>query len=168
MDVEGYVAVLEFPDLQTGEVEREYLVALQQPEVHGTTLGEQGPPGRQGIPGPAGGAAVERQAGEALSALRAVYELDGQVFVLDYRDGAGIYLLLGLTLTAADAGGQVNVQRSGPLDDAGWSWAPGPVWLGADGALTQVAPVDGFCVLLGAAVSGTRLILDFHQPIAMG
>lgn len=168
MDADAYLAVLEIPDIESGEVEREYLVSLQQPEVHSTTVGEQGPPGRQGIPGPAGGAAVERVAGETLSALRVVYELDGQVFALDYRDASAIYLLLGLTLTAAAAGGHINVQRSGPLDDAAWNWTPGPVWLGADGGLTQVAPVDGFCVLLGSAVSPTRLILDFHQPISMG
>nr|WP_185965404.1 hypothetical protein [Pseudomonas mendocina] len=125
--------------------------------------------GQQGIPGPAGGQAFQRIAGEVLSALRAVWEGPaGSVFSLDYRNSAAIYLLLGLTLTAADTGGAVNVQRSGPIDDSAWSWMPGPVWLGVDGALTQVPPVEGFCVLLGSAVSATRLILDIHQPIALG
>jgi hypothetical protein len=165
MDADAYVAVLELPDLQTGEVEREYLVVLQQPEVHGITQGEQGPPGRQGIPGPAGGAAVERQAGETLSALRAVYELDGQVFALDYRDAEHIDLLSGITLSAAEVGTPINVQSLGPLDDSAWNWQPGPVWLGANGALTQTPPADGYDVLIGAAVSATRLLLNLQPPI---
>lgn len=117
-----YLATLEIRDSDTAEVEREYLVCLQQPDLQLLEHGSQGPPGRPGEPGPAGGAALRRTAGETLSALRVVYELDGQVFALDYRDDH-IDLLLGVTLTAADPGQPVNVQRSGVLDDASWSWA---------------------------------------------
>lgn len=129
--------------------------------------GEQGPPGRPGEPGPAGGSAFQRTAGETLSALRAVYELNGQVRYLDYRDEDNIDLLLGLTLTAAASGELTNIQRSGPIDDSGWNWTPGPVWLGAAGALTQTPPADGFDVLIGAAVSATRITLNLQQPIEL-
>jgi len=129
--------------------------------------GEQGPAGRPGEPGPAGGSAFQRTAGETLSALRAVYELNGQVRYLDYRDEDNIDLLLGLTLTAAASGEQTNIQRSGPIDDSGWNWTPGPVWLGAAGALTQTPPADGFDVLIGAAVSATRITLNLQQPIEL-
>lgn len=129
--------------------------------------GEQGPAGRQGVPGPAGGAAFQREAGETLSALRVVYELDGQVFYLDYRDEAHIDLMLGMTLTSASDGDAINVQLAGAIDDSGWSWTPGPVWLGAAGALTQTPPADGFDVLIGAAVSATRITLNLQQPIEL-
>ncbi|GAA5785661.1 hypothetical protein [Chitiniphilus shinanonensis] len=129
--------------------------------------GRQGPPGPAGPIGPAGGSAFTRRRGETLSALRVVYEQAGEVFALDYRDAAHIGQLLGLTLTAGDAGSEVDVQRSGAIDDAGWSWTPGPVWLGVAGALTQVPPADGFDVLVGAAVSATRLILDVSDPISL-
>lgn len=167
MDADAYLAVLEIPDLETGEVEREYLVSLQQPEVHSTTVGEQGPAGRPGEPGPAGGAAVQRLAGETLSALRAVYELDGEVFALDYRDAEHIDLLLGVTLTAADAGQPLNVQRLGAIDDDAWNWQPGRVWLGPAGALTQTPPTDGFDVLIGAAVASGRLLLNLQDPLEL-
>lgn len=129
--------------------------------------GRQGVAGRPGVPGPAGGSAFQRQAGESISALRVVYELDAQVFYLDYRDEAHIYLMLGLTLTSANGGDLINVQRSGSIDDASWSWTPGPVWLGATGALTQNPPADGFDVLIGAAVSATRITLNLQQPIEL-
>lgn len=167
MDADACLAVLEIPDLETWEVEREYLVSLQQPEVHATTVGEQGPAGRPGEPGPAGGAAVQRLAGETLSALRAVYELNGQVFALDYRDAEHIDLLLGVTLTAADPGQPINVQRLGAIDDDGWNWQPGRVWLGADGALTQNPPTDGYDVLIGAAVASGRLLLNLQDPLEL-
>lgn len=167
MDADAYLAVLEIPDLETGEVEREYLVSLQQPEVHATTVGEQGPAGRPGEPGPAGGAAVQRLAGETLSALRVVYEFDGQVFALDYRDAEHIDLLLGVTLSAAQAGEPLNIQRLGEIDDDNWNWQPGRVWLGATGSLTQTPPTDGYDVLIGAAVSSGRLLLNLQDPLEM-
>ena len=75
--------------------------------------------------------------------------------------------LLGITLTAAGPGEPVNVQRSGVLDDAGWSWTPGRVWLGVDGRLTQTPPADGFDVLIGAATSATRITLNLTDPIEL-
>lgn len=147
---------------------REYAVTVEPPEdVLVVAMGEQGPPGIPGAPGPAGGSAFQRQPGETLSALRAVYELDGQVFYLDYRDAAHIDLLLGITLSAAEVGTPINVQRSGPIDDSGWNWTPGRVWLGAAGALTQTPPADGYDVLLGTAVSATRIILNLTDPIEL-
>lgn len=128
--------------------------------------GQRGPQGI-GIPGPAGGSAVQRLAGETLSALRAVYELNGEVFTLDYRDASHISLLLGITLTAGSSGQLLNIQRSGAIDDSGWSWSPGPVWLGVDGALTQISPVDGYDLLIGSATAATRITLNLQDPIAL-
>lgn len=167
MDVETYIAALEFTDLESSEVEREYLVSLEQPELQTVTLGEQGPAGRPGIPGPAGGSALQRDAGETVSALRVLYERGGKVYALDYRDGAHIDLLLGVSLTAADTDQPLTIQRSGVLDDSGWSWALGRVWLGINGALTQTPPPDGYDVLIGAAVSATRITLNIQDPIEL-
>lgn len=162
MDEPLYLATLEYRDTDTAEVEREYLVCLQQPDLLLLEHGSQGPPGP---PGPDGGSALQRPAGETLSALRVVYELAGAVFALDYRDAEHIDLVVGVTLTAAAQGGAVNIQRSGTLDDAAWSWQPGPVWLGAAGALTQSPPTDGFDLLIGSAVSATRITLNIQDPI---
>ncbi|WP_260465959.1 hypothetical protein [Stutzerimonas stutzeri] len=143
---------------------REYAVTQDVPELLMTAAGEQGPPG---IPGPAGGTAIQCSAGATLSALRVVYELAAQVFALDYRDAQHIDLLLGITTSAAGAGAPINVQRSGVLDDSSWSWLPGRIYLAADGALTQTPPSDGYCVLIGAATSATSIILNLQDPIEL-
>lgn len=129
--------------------------------------GVQGAPGIQGIPGPAGGSSVQRTAGATLSALRAVYELDGVVRYLDYRDADHVDLLVGVTITSGLIGEPVNIQLVGPLTDAGWQWVPGPVWLGSQGQLTQAPPDDGFDVLIGSAVSATRIQLNLQRPIEL-
>ncbi len=123
--------------------------------------------GERGMPGPAGDATFLRISAGPLSALHAVWEdATGVVHLLDYRDADHIDLLAGITVTAAGAAGQpVTVQRSGVLDAAGLGLAPGRVWLGIDGALTQAPPTDGFDVLLGNVVSPDRLILNLQDPI---
>ncbi len=132
-----------------------------------TAAGGQGPPGRKGEPGPAGGSAVQRIAGEQLSALRVVYEWAGVVRYLDLQDAEHIDQVAGITLTAAEQGELVNLQLSGSLDDDTWSWQPGPVWLAAAGTLTQVPPLDGHLLFIGTAVSPTRIIINIDQPIAL-
>lgn len=124
--------------------------------------GEQGPPGP---PGPSGGSTLQRTAGATHSALVVVYEEDGEVFVLDKDDDAHIDQLIGLTVTAASIGNPINVQRTGAVDNSGWAWTPGRVYLGAGGALTQIPATDGNDVLIGRAVSATRLLLDIQDPI---
>ncbi len=124
--------------------------------------------GLRGMQGPPGNAEdIQCVAGEELSALRAVYELNGAVYLLDWRDASHIDLLLGVTVTSADAGGHVSVKRTGFLVDAAWAWTPGRVYLGANGSLTQTPPADGFDVLIGVAVSATRLLLDLQDPIEL-
>lgn len=160
--VEREVIVLEERD------ESGVLVEVPAPRVDVVTEARQGPPGPMGPIGPSGGIAAVRQSAGALSALRVVWEDDaGVVHLLDYRDEEHIDLVCGLTLTASATPGDVTVQRSGPVDDSGWNWTPGRVYLGASGALTQSPPADGFDVLIGAAVSATRLILNFQDPIEL-
>ena len=138
---------------------------VQETEI--VELGQQGPPGRPGEPGPAGGASVQRTAGTNLSALLAVYELNGVVRALSADDALHIDLRVGITLTAAQAGELVNVQRLGAIEDPGWNWVPGRVYLGANGALTQAPPTSGFDLLIGSATSTTRIALNLQDPISL-
>lgn len=126
----------------------------------------QGPPGPRGEPGPAGGAAFTRVAATTLSALVVVWEDSaGLVRPLDYRDEEHAALLCGLTITSADAGQDVTVQRIGPLDAAGLGLVPGRVWLGVDGRLTQTPPQDGCDILVGNATADERIYLNFNEAI---
>lgn len=163
------VAVLEVDscDPHCSDVTEHAVVVDDDPDVILVTAGEQGPPGPRGEPGPAGGSAVVRTAGATISALRAVYERDGLIYPLDYRDEDSVALLLGIALTAADPGGEVTVQRSGALTDSSWTWSYGPLWLGVDGAITQTPPDDGFDVAIGVATAATSILLDIQPPIEL-
>lgn len=119
------------------------------------------------VSGPSGDAILQRQAGENISALRAVYELNNEVFYLDPADSDHIELLLGISFTSAPAGQLLSVQRSGVMDDSGWSWIPGPIWLGSNGALTQSPPTTAYDVRIGAAVSTTRITLNIQDAIQL-
>lgn len=142
-------------------------MAFRGKELFTAVGGRQGKQGVSGEPGPAGGSTLQRIAGQIISALRAVYELDGVVRYLDYRDAEHVDLLVGVTITSGLAGEPVNIQLVGPLTDATWQWVPGPVWLGSQGQLTQAPPDDGFDVLIGSAVSATRIQLNLQRPIEL-
>ena len=151
-------------------LEREIHVVIEREEGPVTIITEagQGPPGPPGMPGPAGGTSHIRNSAAALSALLVVWEDElGVVRPLDSADEDHIDLLCGLTITGTSSAGPVMVQRTGAVDDTAWSWTPGRVYLGASGALTQTPPDNGFDVLAGVAVSPTRLLLDFQDPIQM-
>jgi hypothetical protein len=110
---------------------------------------------------------LQRYAGEDISALRVVYELNNQVFYLDPEDEMHIELLLGVTFTSAQAQQLLSVQPGGVMDDSGWSWVPGPIWLGSNGTITQSPPATGYDVRIGAAVSPTRITLNLQDPIEL-
>jgi len=151
----------------TREGGKTHVVQQSAPPAVVVTRGIEGPQGRPGEPGPAGGASVQRTAGANLSALVAVYELNGAVHALGADDALHIDLLLGITLTAAQAGDPVNVQRLGAIEDIAWNWVPGRVYLGANGALTQTPPTGGFDLLIGSATSPTRIALNLQDPISL-
>lgn len=108
-----------------------------------------------------------RDAGQSISSLRVVYELDGVVFKLDPTT-EHVHALLGLTVTAADSGAPIKVQRAGTVDNDTWDWAEGLVFLTGDGVLTQVPPTSGWEVVVGNAPSARRLNLTFDAPVFLG
>lgn len=119
-------------------------------------------------PLPTGGEAVTRVAGETVSALRAVYERAGRVYLLDPASpSAPVGLFLGITTSAGSAGTAVVIQRAGTLDDPSFDWAEGLVYVGLGGRLTQVYPATGWELVVGASPQPTRLNLDFDEPVLL-
>lgn len=164
--------IVRFPtqNVVMGAPARDPIVMAAAPKTVVVTVGHQGPPGIPGPIGPSGGQAIERIAGQTISALRVVYEDEhGHVYPLDANDEEHIFSMLGVTLTAADAGRPVNIQRAGFMNDAGWSWLPGQrLYLGASGEVTAVPRNEGFDVLVGTALSPQRIALNIQDPIDLG
>ena len=168
LEIDGDIEVTQLVEFETEMlVEKDQELVLLEVEPQEPSILEiatQGPPGPPGI---AGGTVLRKTAGVALSALQVVYEIDGAVYPLSCTDAAHINLLAGITMTAAIQGGQIKVQRAGDIAYAGVNFLPGRVYLGLNGGLTQLPPLVGFDVLLGAATSGTGLLLNIQDPIEL-
>lgn len=135
-------------------------IAIAMPGIPGPA----GPPGG----GPADHLEITGIAAQALSGHRAVYRrADG---LIDYADAATLShgsVAIGVTSGAAASGSAVTVTMLGEMTEGSWTWtAPGLIFLGANGALTQVvpsAPGSEFLAVLGYAGSPTRMYVN-RQP----
>lgn len=67
---------------------------------------------------------------------------------------------------AAAAGVAVQVLRTGPLDNPGWTWTPNlPVFVTTAGQVSQTEPAGAFVQIVGFALTATRLWVSLSQPI---
>lgn len=115
---------------------------------------------------PGGNTDLTYTAATALSALRAV-TLDnlGQAIYATNTTLANAQVL-GVTVTAANAGSPVLVRTIGIMTDNSWNWTKGPIYLGSNGAITQSAPTGGLVVAqIGRALSTTIIYIDVDQTI---
>ena len=127
----------------------------------------QGPRGPQGIPGPAGGATTVMVGATPISGHTAVaLDSGGLLIYADCTNPAHIGAVQGVVGNAYSPGDLAVVQTDFELVHAGWSFAPGPVFVGASGALVQALPAGAvFAQVVGFALAPTRLRVDVQPPI---
>lgn len=170
LEPQGSDDIVEVPTEQVLlEASKDNTLLETEQELGLLTEAQQGPPGPPGIPGPTGGQVLQRLAGMDTSALLVVYEdLFGAVWPADPDAESDVLALLGVTVSAATSGQTINVQRMGFIDDAAWQLQPGKrVFLGGQGRLTQEPPQAGYDVLIGMAITSTRLLLNIQDPIEL-
>ena len=129
----------------------------------------QGPRGPQGIPGPAGGATTVMVGAAPISGHTAVaMDADGLLIYADCTNPAHIGAVQGVVGNAYSPGDLVVVQTDFELVHAGWSFSPGPVFVGASGALVQTLPPGAiFAQVVGYALAPTRIRVDVQPPIVL-
>lgn len=110
---------------------------------------------------PSGTSDITLIAGQNLSALRVVtMDAGGQAIYASNTTLANA-TVLGVTTTSATAGTSVTIATSGLITDGNWTWTKGPVFLGTNGAITQVAPTGGAVLVhVGRALNATTIIID--------
>ena len=126
---------------------------------------EQGPAGK---PGPAGGTSFSRIAAANVSGGKAVtLNAQGQVLHANGADLAFANSVAGVSLNGGAPGSEITITVSGgEIEEPTWNWqANKPIFLGTDGALTQVAPTSGYLLVVGAAIGPTRMLVKVQQPI---
>jgi hypothetical protein len=143
------------------------VVEVSQPLEY-VELGIQGPPGvpgDAGIPGPAGGAAVQLTAAAALGGNRVV---TGASTYADNADVSSAGLAVGVTMGAASVGATVNIIVIGELDGFAGLTVNQPVYIAANGTLSQTPPATGYLQRMGVAVSATKLLINISPPLILG
>lgn len=150
-------------------VEKIQTLDQQTQVVEIVEVAEQGPRGPQGIPGPAGGATTVTVGATPISGHTAVaLDSDGLLVYADCTSPAHIGAVQGVVGNAYSPGDLAVVQTDFELVHAGWSFSPGPVFVGASGALVQVLPVGAvFAQVIGYALAPTRIRIDVQPPIVL-
>jgi hypothetical protein len=125
--------------------------------------GKRGPPGLSNL------FFFIRRAEANLGGHRAVVSNeDGTVNYADNTNLDHLGKVLGITTSAVLAGEEVKIIRGGLIEFEGWSWDTDlPVYLAANGLLTQNPASVGFSQILGFAESPTGLFVNLREPILL-
>ena len=155
--------------LVTAPATQTTVVVAEKPLHVVVTRGIPGPPGKQGIPGPAGGATTVTVGATPLSGHSAVaVDAGGMLIKADCTNPAHQGAVLGLLANAYSPGDQAVVQTAFTLEHSGWTWTPGPVFVGTAGQLTQALPVGAvFSQVVAHALSPTLVLVDVQPPITI-
>lgn len=145
------------------------VVVTQPTNTVVVAVAQQGPRGPQGVPGPAGGATTVTVGATPLSGHSAVaVDAGGMLIKADCTNPAHQGAVLGLMANAYSPGDQAVVQTAFTLEHAGWTWTPGPVFVGTAGQLTQTLPVGAvFSQVVAHALSPTLVLVDVQPPITV-
>lgn len=131
--------------------------------------GFRGVPGPRGLPGSAGAAISTLPVGAVVQGLRLVRSDAGTIYPVDTTEADHAAAVIGLALQSVTAiGNTVDVQRAGTVSDSSWTWLPGVVWCGADGALTQTPGSTGWLLQAGRVINATTVDIDIEPPIYRG
>jgi hypothetical protein len=105
-------------------------------------------------------------AGENIGSLRILTILsDGAAFHADYRKEDHASRVFGISMSSGVLGGRISVVTHGVLTDPAFSFTDGPVYVGPNGVLIQVPPVDGYVLQVGNALSAQSVDVDIKVPI---
>jgi len=78
-------------------------------------------------------------------------------------------LVIGITTSSAVLDDTVDVQFTGTLAEPSWNWTLGlPIFVGLNGALTQVPPSSGVLQIIAYPILSNRILIDKQQPILIG
>jgi hypothetical protein len=115
------------------------------------------------------GPVIELTAGPALSGHKAIALVAGVAVHADQSNPAHRGLVRGISTGAVASGATLNAQVYGRMYEPSWAWTPDlPIYVGANGALTQTRPTSGWLQRLAIADSATLIFIDPQPPIVLG
>lgn len=137
-------------------------------EIQLITEAEQGPRGPQGPAGPAGGATLVKTAIAISGHTVVAFDANGELIYADCVTGLP-GSTIGVTEHAYAPGDDAVVKNAFVIEHSGWSFSPGPVFVGENGQLTQTLPPNAvFEQVVGTALSSTVLHVLVQPSILKG
>lgn len=111
--------------------------------------------------------ATVRVGAAAVGANRALmFDPTGTVVYADPMDPG--FLFAGISQQAGAAGSSITVLQNGPMTEATWTWTPGlPLFVGANGTLTQTVPISGVMQEVAIAYTATMIVVQPQTPITL-
>lgn len=157
------------------ESESESIVVSVEQETTVVSVGEQGPAGPQGPVGPKGdpGTGISVDVSLLTNQIVSSYKVMtvdplGFAIYADPLNPDHVSNVLGVSINAVTDNTYVTIRSSGFLEDAAWNWTSyEPVFLGANGALTQTPPTVGFLLIVATVISPTKLLINIKEPIVL-
>jgi len=107
-------------------------------------------------------------AAEDLGGHRIVVAIGSQIAYADNTIASHSSIVTGITTQAALSGGTLNVTISGEVIEGSWNWTlDKPIFLTANGLMTQTAPSTGFLLQVGYPTSTTSMVVDIKTAIVL-
>lgn len=106
-------------------------------------------------------------AGEVLGSLRAVININSQVFYANNENPLHSNKVIGIVTQAVNINESVTVQTSGELEGFFGLTIGEPVYLQSNGTITSVLPVIGFVQQLGIAITTTKILINIQPTITL-
>jgi hypothetical protein len=125
----------------------------------------RGPAGPQGEPGT--GSAIVLTAATMIPGHRAIsLDANGNAILADPTSAD--FAFAGISTSGANAGGQVTVLQAGLVEESTWNWIPlRPIFVSANGLLTQSPPSSGISQVVAVAQTATAIMIAPQTPIAL-
>jgi len=130
-------------------------------------FGLKGESGAQGIPGPPGGVTLQYPAAIPLGGHRmVVLNSEEQAIYADNTNLSHARKVLGMTTGATSAGDMATIQTGGEMTEPSWNWTlDSPIFLAADGLLTQTQPASGLSMVVAFPITQTKIFLNLREPL---
>jgi len=106
-------------------------------------------------------------AGETISAIKAIVQSVGNVLLAE-PDTYSNATVLGISITSATASSEIKYKKAGELYDTSLNFPLNdPLYLGAEGLITNVAPVSGFRTRVGHSLGVGGMMIQIEEPIEL-
>lgn len=105
---------------------------------------------------------------ETISAIKCIYHAAGGVLKASDDSGFINAQVIGITRTASLPGGVIKYLDQGRMDDSSFLFPAGTqLYLGQDGAITDVEPTNNFRTKIGSALEIGAIMINIDEPIEL-